>query len=147
MLAELVAGMRGEGVDLGQLLGYPSGELRIETTPPVDSSQLVELSVGIRPVLHPLGAKIGAFHISLGAHRHVLAHRHGHRARRKCSEPCREHGTMRRVGCGHSKHEARRRDDTVVGAEHCSAQPPGLMPTMALEDRRVRHAPSMTQHD
>ena len=94
MLTEFIAGVRPEGIPLGELLGYPSSEVGIKATAPVDGGQLVELRVRIRLVFQALGSKIGEFHIPLGAHRHVLAHRHGHRARGKRREPRRKHSAM-----------------------------------------------------
>jgi hypothetical protein len=94
MLTELIAGMRPESIHLGELLGHPSGEVGIKATATVDGGQLVEFRVRISPVFQALGPKIDEFHISLGTHRHVLAHRHGHRSRGERSKPRGEHSAV-----------------------------------------------------
>ena len=130
--AQLVACVCPERVVRHQLLRDLGGEVRRQPAFDVDRRQLLPLGLRLRGELAALAREVGLLGVRLRAHRHVLAGGH-----RQCAgdEPGdardQQRGPLRR-GRRDADHQARDRDDAVVGAEDGGAQPADVVCAVSL---------------
>ena len=121
--AELGLGVRAERVVLGELPGHLQREVLAEPLLDVEPGELLELLLGLVPQLAPLLVQQRQLGVLLGAHRDVLAGGHAQRARRQPGHAGDQDRAAVAGRAGDAHHDARGRDDAVVGAEHAGAQP------------------------
>jgi hypothetical protein len=115
--------MRAQRVMGHQLLGNLFRERGIQTALHIDCSKFLVLGLVVCLDLRAFHAKRGLFGIRLGADRHVLAGRHRHGARDQPGNTGRHHAAVRPIRGGDTKHQARGRDNAVIGTQYRCAQP------------------------
>ena len=130
--AELVAGVGAQRILRHKLLGDLCRESRCEPAINVDLRQLAHLGPRLLIERALFSLKVGGFRIGLRADRDVFARRHRHRACRPAGEGGGEDLPAARRGGGDADHEARRRDDAVIGPQHGRPQPSDAMDEMFL---------------
>ena len=67
--------------------------------------------------------QVSLFRVGLGMYRNVFTRSHRHRAGHQTSHPGHQNVAMTGVGRRDAKHQARRRQDSIVGPQHGRAQP------------------------
>ena len=130
--SEFVARVGREGVTRHQLLSHRTRQCRLHATFDVNQGQFPDLAFRVPRQFPSLEVEVGALGIRLRADRHVLAGRHGERARREASDAGHQDVNPRPMSGGHADDEARRRHDSVVGAEHRRAELPGSAGSMVF---------------
>jgi hypothetical protein len=115
-----------------QLYGDLPGKFGIEPAIDVDRRQFLVLVVDIRRELPALAIEVRLFGIRLGADRHILARGHGHGAGNQTGDSGHQYCAVGRVRGGHAHHQARRRHDAVIRAQHGGAQPAYVLSTVPL---------------
>jgi hypothetical protein len=105
-----------------QLLGHLAREGRVQPPAHVDRGEFAVFARVVLTQLAPFLRQRRLLRVRLGRHRHVLAGSHRHRAAHQAGHGREQNAGMAGVAAGHAEHQARGRDDAVVGAEHRRAQ-------------------------
>ena len=125
-LADIEFGLevRGEGIVFGELEGDLLGGGGRETLLLVDCHELGKLLFGHLFELALFFGDQGELAVALARHRYVFAQGHrdgaGNDTRNSGDE---DGGRVRGIDGGHTHHQRCHRDDSVIGAQHTSAQP------------------------
>ena len=128
--AQLVAGVRPQRAAARQRRRHLARQRRREAPFLIDPGELAKLAGRVPAKLARLEAHVGLLGVPLRADRHILAGGHRERSRHQPGDPRDDDRRARRARRRHPQHEARGRQDAVVGAEHASAQPVGTMAEM-----------------
>ena len=116
-------------------------EVGLEASVGVDGSQLVFFSLRLGGELQRFAPQVRTFRIRLRADRDVLAGCHRQRAGDAACD-AREQDVGPRGGrCRHADQQTGRRDDPVVGAQHCRAEPPYVFTPMSFAMSHERPGP------
>ena len=124
--------MRCERIVCHELVGNFLRELAIEATLLIYLRELFALGLGFGRELAPLAREIGLFGVGLGMNRNVFTGRHRHRACHHSRNSRDQNTRSRRFGSSDTEHEAGRRDNPVVRAEHGCAKPAYAITAMTL---------------
>ena len=133
--AQLVARMRPQRAAARQGLRHLARQRRGQAPLLVDPGELSQLAIRVAAKLALLQADVGLLGVALRADRHVLAGGHRQRPGHQPGDPGGDDRSTRRAGSGHAEHEARGRQDAVVGAKHRGPQP---VRSVAEVNREVR---------
>jgi hypothetical protein len=115
--------VRAQGVVGHQLLGHLFGELGIEPASDIDRRQFPVLAHVIGPQFRAFQLEVGLFGVCLRVHGHVFARGHRHRPGHQAGDTRHHYVAVTGMRRRDTEHQARRRKDPVVGAQHRRAQP------------------------
>ena len=138
--AELVAEVRPERVGRGQLRRDLAREAGLEASPHVDVGELLELELGVCVRARSARARCRRARCRAASSRTRTRLRPSTSHRRRApASPATAISLLDAVGGGDADHEAGRRDDAVVGAEHRGAQPADTAEAVPLPVQATDH--------
>ena len=109
----------------------------------IDLCQFLSFELWIFRKLPPLAREIGLLSVGLGADRNILSCRHGHGTSHEAGKTGNQNIAFCGSCCGHTKDQARGRDDPIVSSEYGCAQPADPLDEMCLPVKGVhRGCPS-----
>ena len=112
-----------DGVMRHELLGDLGGERGIETATDIDGGEFRMFAAIIGNQVRTCQDKISLLRIGLRIHGHVFASRHRHGTGREAGNARHQHSTWGSIGGRDPDDEAGCRQQPIVGAEYCGAQP------------------------
>src|SRR5579872_5499869 len=132
--SELIASMRTERVVRHELLGNLLGESRIESASDINRRELLMLPLIIGREFRALAREFGPFAVSLGMNGYILACGHRHGSSDEPSDSSDHYVAVSCVCSRYSEYQARCRNDPVVRAQYCRAQPADASYPVSFDD-------------
>jgi hypothetical protein len=129
---KFLARVGGQGVLRHQLLGNLPRKCLIYTALDVDIGKFIKLKLRILAQLLAFARQVRLLCVGLRANRHILAggHRHGTSYQTRDSRD--QYIVLCGSRCGNADDQARGRNNSIIGAKHCSAQPADACNEMLL---------------
>jgi len=121
--AEFVARMGTDGIVRHQLLGHLLRQAGLEPPTDIDGCQFPLLCGRILLEFRPFARQVGILGVRLRIDRDVFTSRHRHGPGHQPRDTGHQNVAVTRAGSRDTDHEAGRRHQAVVGAQHRGAQP------------------------